>query len=181
MGLAEGFEVGIVEGQLFHIVVEFDGFADIGLGGRKVAPLCGIASQVELDEWIFRVEAGRIGKDFRSRFDGVAPTFCKSPGDKPASFVWMAGGETSGQSCSVLPTVSPLEEAELEFQHARVAQHSGGEGFQFGQSISEHAQIGVSDSRFGSMKVFADFWNQAHAFIISQNSNKLKDGLFIGV
>jgi hypothetical protein len=31
------------------------------------------------------------------------------------------------------------------------------------------------------MKVFADFWNQAHAFILLQNSNKLKAGLFIGV
>jgi len=181
MGLAEGFEVGIVEGELFHIMIEFDGFADIGLGGRKVAPLCGIASQVELDEWIFGVEAGRIGKDFGSRFDGVAPAFCKSPSDKPAGFVRMAGGETSCQSCSVLPTVGPFEEVKLEFQNARVAQHSGGEGFQFRQSISEHAQIGVSDSRFGPMKVFADFWNQAHAFILSQNSNKLKGRLFMPV
>jgi hypothetical protein len=31
------------------------------------------------------------------------------------------------------------------------------------------------------MKVFADLWNQAHAFILSQNSNKLKDVLFIGI
>jgi len=181
VGLAEGFEVGIVEGELFHIVVEFNGFPDIGLGGGKIAPLCGIASQVELDERIFGVEAGRIDKDFGSCFDRVAPAFCKSPSDKPAGFVRMAGGETSCESCCVLPTVGPFEQAEFEFQHARVAQHARGEGFQFGQSISEHAQIGVSDSRFRSMKVFADFWNQAHAFILSQNSNKLKDGLFIGV
>jgi hypothetical protein len=31
------------------------------------------------------------------------------------------------------------------------------------------------------MKVFADFWNQAHAFILSQNSNKLKGRLFMPV
>lgn len=155
MGLAKGFEVGIVEGELFHVVVQFDGFADIGLGGRKVASLCGIASQIELDEWIFRVKAGRIRKDFGGCFDGVAAAFCESPSDKPAGLIRMAGGETSGQCCCVLPTARPFKKAEFEFLDPGVGGDGGRKGFQFFQGIRKHPQVGVAHGAFSMPEIFS--------------------------
>ena len=59
VGLAEGFEIGVFVGQLFQAVVEFDGPADVGVGGGEIAPLGGITAEIELDEGVLGVKGLR--------------------------------------------------------------------------------------------------------------------------
>lgn len=44
MGLAEWFKIGVLVGKFFEVVIEFNGTADVGLGGGEVAALGGIAA-----------------------------------------------------------------------------------------------------------------------------------------
>ena len=64
MRLAEGFEIGILVGEFFEVVVKLDGSADVGLGDGEVSPLGGVAAEIELDEGILRMEVGRISQNF---------------------------------------------------------------------------------------------------------------------
>ena len=103
MGLAEGFEIGILVGEFFEVVVEFDRPADVGLCGGEISPLGGIATEIELDEGICGVEAGGIGQNFGCGFDRIASSFGKGPGNKPAGLVGVTGRKSGGKSCGVLP------------------------------------------------------------------------------
>ena len=64
MRLAEGLKVGILVGKFFEVVIEFDSAPDISLGGGQISPLSSVATEVKLDEGIFGMEVGGIGKNF---------------------------------------------------------------------------------------------------------------------
>lgn len=125
MSLAEGFEIGILVGEFFEVVVEFDRSANVGLGDREVSPLGGIATKVKLNEGICGVEAGGIGQNFGCGFDRIASSFRKGPGDKPAGLVGVTGGKSGGESCGVLPATGTFQKAKFKFLHTIIGDHLG--------------------------------------------------------
>jgi len=130
--LAEGFEIGILVGEFFEVVVKFDRSADVGLRGGQVSPLGGIATEVKLDEGICGVEAGGIGQNFRCRFDRIASSFGKGPGDKPAGLVGVTGSKSGGESCGVLPAAGTFEKAKFKLLNTIIGDHLGGEVLELG-------------------------------------------------
>ena len=130
--MAEGFEIGILVGEFFEVVVEFDRPADVGLGGGEVSPLGGIATEVELDEGICGVEAGSIGQNFGCGFDGIASSFGKGPGNKPAGLVGVTGSKTGSESCGVLPAAGTFQKAKFKFLNTIIGDHLGGEILELG-------------------------------------------------
>ena len=64
MRLAEGLKVGILVRKFFEVVIEFDSAPDISLGGGQIPPLGSVATEVKLDEGIFGMKVGGIGKNF---------------------------------------------------------------------------------------------------------------------
>ena len=130
--MAEGFEIGILVGEFFEVVVEFDRPADVGLGGGEVSPLGGIATEVELDEGICGVEAGSIGQNFGCGFDRIASSFRKGPGDEPTGLVGVTGGKSGGESCGVLPATGTFQKAKFKFLNTIIGDHLGGEILEFG-------------------------------------------------
>lgn len=90
-----------------------------------------------------------------SGFDGVAPAFGESPGDKPTRFVGMGGGEAGGEGGGVLPMLGPLEKAELKFEDAWIGGHGWGKKAKLFNGIGEHAEVGESDGAFCVLEVFS--------------------------
>lgn len=154
MGLAEGFEVGVLVGQLFEAVVEFDGLSDIRLRRGQVAPLGGITSEIELDEGIFGMERGRLGENLGRGFKRVAPALGKSPGDEPAGLVGVGGGEFGGEDCGIRPFLRPLEKAEFEFQDAAIGSHGRGKVVKLQQGVAHHTEVGITHRTLGVLKIF---------------------------
>ena len=136
--MAEGFEIRILVGEFFEVVIEFDGAANVGLCGGEIPPLGSVTTEVELDEGVFGVEAGGIGEDFGGGLEGVASTFGESPSDEPAGFVGVVGGEASGQAGRILPAPSSFKEAKFEFLNTIIQRHLGGEMVELGQCIGKH-------------------------------------------
>ena len=130
--MAEGFEIGILVGEFFEVVVQFDGSADVGLGGGEISPLGGIATEVKLNEGICGVEAGGIGQNFGCGFDRIASSFGKSPGNKPAGLVGVTGRKSGGESCGVLPATGTFQKAKFKFLHTIIGDHLGGEVLELG-------------------------------------------------
>ena len=136
--MAEGFEIRILVGEFFEVVIEFDGAANVGLCGGEIPPLGSVTTEVELDEGVFGVEAGGIGEDFGGGLEGVASTFGEGPSDEPAGFVGVVGGEGGGQAGRILPAPSSFKEAKFEFLNTIIQRHLGGEMVELGQGIGKH-------------------------------------------
>ena len=136
--MAERLEIGVLVGEFFEIVIEFDGATNVGLCGGEIPPLGSVTTEVELDEGVFGVEAGGIGEDFRGGLEGVAPTFGESPSDEPAGFVGVVGGKASGQAGGILPAAGSFEEAQFKFLDAIIQRHLRGEMVEFGEGIGIH-------------------------------------------
>ena len=153
VGLAEGFEIGVLVGEFFEAVVEFDGTADVGVGGGEITPLGGVAAEVELDERVLGVEGGCLGEDFGSGLEGVAAAFGEGPGDEPAGLVGVGGSQFGSQQRGVGPFLGALEEAELELHDASVGGHGGGKMFEFLQGVGDHTEVGIADGALGAFKI----------------------------
>lgn len=136
--MAEGFEIRILVGEFFEVVIELDRAANVGLCGGEIPPLGSVTTEVELDEGVFGVEAGGIGEDFGGGLEGVASTFGESPSDEPAGFVGVVGGEAGGQAGRILPAPSSFKEAKFEFLNTIIQRHLGGEMVELGQGIGKH-------------------------------------------
>ncbi len=132
MGLAEGFQIGILVGEFFEVVIEFDGPAHVGLGGGEVPPLGGVAAEVELDEGVRGVKAGGIGENFGRGLDRIAPSFGKGPRDKPAGLVGVRSGQPGSEPCGVLPASGTLQKTEFKFLNTIIGDHLGGEVLELG-------------------------------------------------
>lgn len=83
-----------------------------------------------MDERIFGVKMGGLGKNFRSGFKRVAAAFGKGPGNKPTRFAGVAGGEAGGEAGGVLPAARAFEEAKLKFLNPIIGNHLRGKVFQ---------------------------------------------------
>ena len=154
VGLAEGFEVGVFVGQLFQAVVEFDGPADVGVGGGEIAPLGGITAEIELDEGVLGVKGGGLREDFGGGIQGIAAAFGEGPGDEPAGLIGVGCGEFGRQGGSFRPLLGPLQQAEFELQNPRVPGHGWGKQFKFSQGVRNHPEVGIANGTFRMPEIF---------------------------
>ena len=136
--MAERLEIGVLVGEFFEVVIEFDGATNVGLRGGEIPPLGSVTTEVELDKGVFGVEAGGISENFGGGLEGVAPTFGESPSNEPAGFVGVVGGEASGQAGGILPAAGSFEEAKFKFLDAIIQRHLRGEMVEFGEGIGIH-------------------------------------------
>ena len=162
MGLAEGFEIRVLVGQLLQVVIQFDGPPDVTVGGGEITPLSRIATQIELDQRILGMQGGGLGKNFGGGFERVTPAFGKSPRHKPAGLVGMGGGQFGGEGSGIRPALGSFQKPEPEFHHAPIGGHGGGEMIQFIQGIIDHAEVGIPHCAFGALEIFFKLNQPAH-------------------
>ena len=153
MGLAERFEIGILVGEFFKVMIQFDGLADVALGGGQIAPLGRIATEVEMDKGILGVKAGGIGQDLGGRLDRVAAAFGEGPGDEPARLVRVGRGQACGETGSLLPAGGTFQKAKFEFLHTGIGGHGWGESLELFEGVGEHAQICIANGAFGMPEI----------------------------